>query len=117
MANKSTGPEDIDAPIKRHRSAGRINNGPTRADAVAFAMAKAGTIREMGAIAARLGTPPALVDAILAGEWRNSIKAMKLSNMARHWYRKKQEKLLAARQRVRASRVASRVFRLPPATH
>jgi hypothetical protein len=111
--NTNSGPESIDQPFKeRRRNLGRKSGGKvTRADAVARALAKANTVREMGEIAIRLGTPEALVRNILNRPHRNSIKVMHLNSSARHHYKK----WLKAEAEKRAKRyprgIATRVFR------
>ena len=87
--NRNTGPEDIDRPFARRRNLGQKSGGEvTRADKVALALARANTVREMGEVAIRLGTPVALVRHILNRPHRNSIKVMQLHSAARHHHKK-----------------------------
>lgn len=99
--NKNTGPESIDRPFKRRRNLGQKSGGEvTRADRIAVALSHANTVRELGDIAIRLGTPEALVRNILNRPVRNSIKVMQLHSAARHHHKafiKKQREIRARR--------------------
>ena len=112
--NRTSGREDLDKPFKaRRRNLGQKNaDGVTRADAVALALSKADTLRELCHIAIALGVPPRYVDAVLARNYRNSVMVMTLHRAARHFH-KKQEKVAVEKKHVTfATRRCGRTTRI-----